>query len=282
MILSFAVAVIFPMPIEVSTRIQAYDQEQFHALDRRIMGVVFDVHNEFGRLLDEELYKCEIAARCAAIGLEPAEREVRIRVSHESFIKDYFMDLLFCRGFMLEGKAAERLVAAHRGQSLNYLLLAGLKHGRLVNLRTERVQHEFVSTTLTPEERRRFSVEEDDWVELNAESRQLKARMIELLEDWGAFLYVNLYREALVHFLGGSDSVCKAVEVFSGSRRVGAQDLNLLGEETGFALTTKQEGAGAMRDHLGRLLDHTPLKAIQWINLNRHRAEFTTLSKTRP
>ena len=279
MILSFTA--ISPMPIEVSTRIQACGQEEFHALDRRIMGVVFEVHNEFGRLLDEELYKCEIAARCVAIGPEPAEREVRIRVSHETFVKDYFMDLLFHHGFMLEAKVAERLVAAHRAQSLNYLLLAGLKHGRLVNLRTERVQHEFVSTTLTPEERRRFSVVAGEWVEMNAESRQLKARMIELLEDWGAFLDVSLYREALVHFLGGAGSVCKAVEVFSGSRRVGTQNLNLLSEDTGFALTTKQEGAGAMRDHLGRLLDHTRLKAIQWINLNRHRAEFATLSKAR-
>jgi GxxExxY protein len=216
------------MPIEVSTGIQACEQEEFYALDRRVMAVVFDVHNEFGRLFDEELYKCEIAARCVAIGVEPAEREVRIRVSHESFIKDYFMDLLFCHGFMLEAKVAERLVAAHRGQSLNYLLLAGLKHGRLVNLRTERVQHEFVSTTLTPEERRRLSVVESGWVEMNAESRQLKARTIELLEDWGGFLDVNLYREALVHFLGGAGSGCQAVEVFSGSRRVGTQNPQLL------------------------------------------------------
>ncbi|MEI6392728.1 MAG: hypothetical protein WCT12_16680 [Verrucomicrobiota bacterium] len=42
---------------------------------------------------------------------------------------------------------------------------------------------------------------------------------------------------------------------------------------------TIREGAGAMRDHLGRLLYHTRLKAIQWINLNRHQAEFATLSK---
>ena len=281
MILSFPAAMI-PMPIEVSTMIQACDQEDFHALDRRIMGVVFEVQNEFGRLLDEELYKCEIAARCVASGLEPAEREVRIRVRHEGFVKDYLMDLLLGRGFMLEAKVAERLVAAHRGQSLNYLLLAGLKHGRLVNLRTERVQHEFVSTTLTPEERRRFSVVAGDWVEMNAESRQLKAKTIELLEDWGAFLDVNLYREALVYFLGGAGPVCQTVEVFSGSRRVGTQNLNLLNEDTGFALTTKQQDAGTMRDHLGRLLEHTRLKAIQWINLNRHRAEFTTLSNTRP
>jgi hypothetical protein len=60
----------------------------------------------------------------------------------------------------------------------------------------------------------------------------------------------------------------------------GAQNLNLLNEDTGFALTTP-EGAGAMRDHLGRLLYHTRLKAIQWINPNRCRAEFTTLSKTK-
>src|SRR6266496_6339011 len=90
------------MPIEVDTRIQTIDQEEFHALDRRIMRVVFDLHNEFGRLFDEDLYKCEIAARCLDIGLKPAEREVRIRVRHETFVKDYFMDLLFCHGFMLE------------------------------------------------------------------------------------------------------------------------------------------------------------------------------------
>jgi GxxExxY protein len=265
------------MPIEVSTAIEACDQEAFHAVDRQLMGVVFEVHNEFGRLFDEDLYKREIATRCITLGLQPAEREVRIRVRHESFIKDYFMDVLFCHSFMLEAKTAERLVAVHRSQALNYLLLTGLKHGRLVNLRTERVQHEFVSTTLTPEERRRLRVADSCWVETNAESRQLKARTMELLTDWGAFLDVNLYREALVHFLGGPSVVCRAVEVFSGSRQVGTQNLNLLNEDTGFALTTKPTDTGAMRDHLTRLLHHTRLKAIQWINLNRHAVEFTTM-----
>ena len=67
------------MPIEVSTQIRAFNQEEFHALDRQIMRVAFDVHNEFGRLLDEELYKREIATRCLAMGIKPVEREVRIR-----------------------------------------------------------------------------------------------------------------------------------------------------------------------------------------------------------
>ena len=245
------------------------------------MRVVFDVHNDFGRLFDEDLYKCEVAARCLDLGLEPAEREVRIRVRHETFVKDYFMDLLFCHAFMLEAKAADRLAPTHRGQSLNYLLLAGLKHGRLVNLRSERVEHEFVSTSLTAEERRKFRVLESDWLEPDKESAQLKSKTTDLLHDWGAFLDVNLYREALIHFLGGPARVCKAVEIFSGTRCVGTQTFNLLSEETAFAFTMKTQEVGAMRDHLTRLLYHTRLKSIQWINLNKHLVEFSTIAKTR-
>src|SRR2546421_7822307 len=44
-------------------------------------------------------------------------------------------------------------------------------------------------------------------------------------------------------------------------------------------VTSKPRGAGVIRDHLDRLLHHTQLKAIQWINLNRHVVEFTTLSR---
>jgi hypothetical protein len=32
-----------------------------------------------------------------------------------------------------------------------------------------------------------------------------------------------------------------------------------------------------MRGHLERLLRHTSLRAVQWINLNHHLAEFVTL-----
>ena len=61
------------MPIEISTAIEALEQEQFHALDRQIMGIIFDIHNEFGPLLDESLYKLEIAERCLTL---PSGRSV--------------------------------------------------------------------------------------------------------------------------------------------------------------------------------------------------------------
>lgn len=267
------------MPIEVSVPIEVFDQDKFHALDRQVMRIVFDVHNDFGRLLAEELYKVEIAARCAAAGIEPAEREVRIRISHDGFVKESAMDLLLRRGYMLEGKAADRLVATHRAQAVNYLHLAGMRHGRLVNFRTGRVEHEYVSTTMTAEDRRRIRVAETGWVDTGCESRRLKATTVELLEDWGAFLDVNLYREGLVHFLGGRERVCRAVPIYSGPRQVGTQDLNLLTETTAFALTARPGGAGAMREHLGRLLANTRLHCLQWVNLNRHAVEFTTLIK---
>jgi hypothetical protein len=165
----------------------------------------------------------------------------------------------------------------HRTQAINYLLLAGLQHGRLVNFRTERLQYEFVSTTLNLEERRRFRVVADEWVEKNAASRRLRLKLIELLEDWGAFLDVNLYREGLVYFLGGANSVCKPVEILSGQKVIGTQNLNLLDLNAAFALTMKHRQATFMRDHLDRLLHHTSLKAIPWINLNHHLAEFITL-----
>jgi GxxExxY protein len=266
------------MPIEVASWIDVFDQEKFHALDRQVMKIVFDVHNELGGLLDEKLYKCEVAARCAAVGLEPVEREVRIRVSYEDFVKDYAMDMLLCGGLMLEGKTAERLTAVHRGQTVNYLLLTGMKHSRLVNFRGERVEHEFVSTRLSPEKRRRFKVTEDGWLDLDETTRRLRAKTVEILEDWGA-LDVHLYRDALVHFSGGADSVSRPVEIFSGSRRVGTQTLNLLHEDVAFAVTTKHESAGAMRHQLLRLLQHTRLKYFHWINLNHDVAEFSTLER---
>jgi GxxExxY protein len=267
------------MPIKVIADIQAFEQEEFHALDRQVMGVVFDIHNEFGPLLDEELYKLEIAQRYLALGIQSVEREVRIHIQHATFSKDYFVDLLFSGGAILEAKVAEALVPAHRSQALNYLLLAGLKHGRLINLRTERVQHEFVSTTLTAEERRRFEVIEHDWSEADERSRLLKITMIDLLKDWGTFLEVGLYREALIHFMGGPSTVTQPVQIFSGSRSLGTQKLNLINDDIAFAVTAKPASAGAFRDHLNRLLHHTNLRAIQWINLNRHNIEFTTLGK---
>ena len=255
------------MPIQVQSEIRVFDQEQYHALNRRILRVVFHVHNDFGRFLDEELFKREIAARCVEMGIEPVEREVRIRVTHERFFKDYSMDLLLAKGLMLEAKAREAIAPAHRTQSLNYLLLAGM-------------QHEFVSTRLTPERRRQFTVEDGRWQEVNRESGWLKQKMVGLVQDWGAFLEVPLYRDALIFFLGGAATVCCPVEIFSGAHSLGTQTMHLLAPDTAFAVSAVTEAPERFEAHLARFLRHTRLRHLQWINLNHHIIEFTTLSNS--
>jgi GxxExxY protein len=267
------------MPIEIATLIRVLDQDEFHALDKRVMAVVFAVHNEFGRLLDQSVYKQAIASRCAVRGLEPVEQEVRIRVTHETFTKDYFMDLLFGHGMMLEAKTAETIMPAHRAQSLNYILLAGIRHARLVNLRPGRVQHEYVSTTLHAAQRRRFLVVDSEWREPNQASAWLRAKVIELLQDWGAFLEISLYRSALVHLLKGPSVTRQDVEILDGRRVLGRQPACLLTGDTALSCTALTRGLDQMGGHLRRFLAHTPLRFVQWVNLNRARIEFRTLSR---
>ena len=47
------------MPIEVDSEIRLFSEEEFHALAHRIRGVVFDVHNDFGRLMEEDNHDIE-------------------------------------------------------------------------------------------------------------------------------------------------------------------------------------------------------------------------------
>jgi GxxExxY protein len=264
------------MAIEVATQIRVFDQEQFHAVDKRVMAIVFDLHNEFGRLLDENLYKNALVLRCAQSGIEPAEREVAIRVTHGTFLKDYSMDLLFARGMMLEAKTAETITRGHRAQSLNYLFVAGMKHGRLVNLRPERVEHEFVSTTLDPAQRKQFVVADTEWREPNAPCAALKTKLIELLRDWGAFLEVRLYRDALVHFLNGSPASPTDVEIRDGPNLLGRQPMHLLAKDTALSCTAITRGIEQMGEHQRRMLAHTALRYVQWENMNHARIELRT------
>lgn len=113
------------------------------------------------------------------------------------------MDLLFASGLMVEAKTVDALNNAHQAQALQYLMLTGMQHGLLINLRREKVEKQFVSTTLDLAERRRVVVHSSDWQPVNESSCRLHQICLELLADWGAFLSVALYREAIVHFFGG-------------------------------------------------------------------------------
>ena len=51
------------MPIIVNSEIRVFSELEFHKLAEKVIGVVFDVHNDFGRLMEEDVYKRAILAR---------------------------------------------------------------------------------------------------------------------------------------------------------------------------------------------------------------------------
>jgi GxxExxY protein len=264
------------MPIRTSVPIRIFDQEAFHQVDKRVTGIAFDIHNEFGRFLDERLYQGELTRRCRARGFE-VQPELEISVSLGDFNKCYFADHLINQGVIIECKAAAALSPAHKGQTLNYLFLCGLHHATMLNFRSERVQHEFVSTRLSPADRHRYEYVALDWKPLTARCPELQDIMDRLLTEWGAFLDPILYRDALTHFLGGEERVVRGVGVHSAGALIGTQKTHLLTDDIAFSVTASIHRPDLVREHQRRFLKHTSLRAIQWINLNHHQIEFRTI-----
>lgn len=181
-----------------------------------------------------------------------------------------------------ELKTVETLVHRHRSQLVNYLLLTGLHHGKLVNLRSEFVEHEFVNSYLTHRDRTSFSVSDVDWREPEIAAPDVKGLMVEILRDWGVGLDLHLYEDALTHFLGGTERVVTDIDIVLDGRKMGRQKVRLSGPGTAFKITAlSAHGMSRFEDHARRFLNHTTLTAIHWINLARDYVTFRTLEKAR-
>jgi GxxExxY protein len=266
------------MPILTSVPIVVFDQESFHAIDKVLTGYAFDIHNEMGRYLDERLYQAEMATRLQEQELVPV-REMKITVTLDEFTQFYYVDVLIRGGVIVEIKTAETLTAAHRAQVLNYLYLCGLHHATLLNFRTARVQHEFVSTHLTPALRRDVSWDLNSWKPLCPGCKTLHGILQRALAEWGSGLHPTLYRDAITHFLGRETNVIREVEIASAHGIIGKQKVHTLAPDIGFSLTASVHHPDLVLEHHRRFLQHTPLRAIQWVNLNRQTVSLHTLMK---
>jgi len=266
------------MPIEFPGTTKPVTKDEYHGLDYRVMGQVFRIQNDLGRLFSERIYQREIAVRCREVGLE-VDAEVPVHLSFGAFKKTCFIDLLVEQAVVYELKAVEALHEKHRCQALNYLFLTGLGFGKLVNMASASVQHEFVTTSLTPNDRFDFAVQDDEWKDLDGDGSWLRESFQRLVEDWGLFLDVNLYREALCCLRGGEEKCVAPVAVCAGGRMLGWEPMDVLNPVTAFRVTALRDGAGAYEPHLKKLLGNTALDAIQWINLSGHEVTFKTLLK---
>lgn len=265
------------MPIVCETIIEPISEEEFHKIDYKIMDLVFEVHNELGRFCNEKIFQNRLALLCEKNGFNSVSTEVPIVISFNGFIKRYFIDILINNAVIYELKTVKSLINEHHRQTLNYLLLTGINHGKIINFGTSSIEKDFVSTKLNLIKRHSFFINSDDWHDIDNNGKSFKNLIINLLNDWGAFLDIQLFYDAIVFFCGGINNVLGNVELFCDNKIVGKQKIHLLNNKVAFRLSGITKEKKFYRKHLVKFLNHTKLDALQWVNFNHHNIEFETI-----
>lgn len=267
------------MPITLPIHFNRLTRDEFHDLDYRVMEHAFASQNDLGRFCDEAIYQTDLALRLRAGGIGPVRTELPVTVTWRDFTKTYFLDLVVGDAVIYELKTAVALSGDHESQLLNYLLLAEVGHGKLVNFRPSAVEKRFVTTTLTLNDRRTFRLHTDNWEPLTPACARIATVLRELLADWGAYLQLRLYEEALAWFLGGEERILRPVPLNRDGVALGNQALHQHADGVAFRLTATTEHRDRVEPHLRRFLAHTRLRAIQWLNFNHADIELTTLRR---
>ncbi len=264
------------MPITCKTQIARMSQAEFTKLDYELMALAFKIHSEYGRFCHESVYQGAFVQACEDMGLS-IKSELQVSVSHLSFSKHYYVDVLVGEGVLYELKTVERLVPEHRTQTLTYLILLGLCHGKLINWRAPSLQSEFVSTSLSDTTRREFSVNTMRWDSTRRAAAEVHKTVVDLLNDWGAFLSVDLYRDAIMQLVTGTPASPRRVEIRNGARVIGRQPFYLIAPGTALAISASTTPR-SFEKHLQRLLNHTKLENMFWVNMSRHDIVCVTLN----
>ena len=266
------------MPIDYKFDVQTMTKDRFHTIDYQVMRHAFDIHNELGCLYRESIYHSELLNRCKDDGFGLCS-EAEIVVSRGTFSKSFFIDALIENGAVYELKTAEDLNGFHESQLLNYMFLLNLCEGKLINFTSPSVQHRFVSTTVEQSDRYTYDVDVDRWDNETASDELVCGIVHDVLGDWGAYLDVGLYKEALFHFLGGEEHLLRPLEICSSGKAIGHQKFHLLEEGTLLHVSSTIRNAGAYQKQLERLFQHTDIWKIHWINFCRQRIILITLKK---
>lgn len=263
------------MPIHCDTKLSPVDQKGFHALDYRITGLAFKAQNSLGNFLKEDAYKRKMAQLMAAEGIE-VHTETRMTVSHGSFSKRYFCDMLANDSVLYELKASSSPAKNHQEQVLHYLFLTGLKYGKIFNFRAPSVDSYFVSTNYSENERRDLKWNTSGWLE-NPQSLKLLEVLSALLHDWGIGLHLSLYEEALIHLLEGILTM-NEILIEQNKLVLSSEKWPVLQNTGLFHLSTIRKESLSYEKNLLKFLHLTPFTKLYWININKRDIHCKTLT----
>lgn len=264
------------MPIYRTLELQSITDREFAEIDEVVMRCAYATQNHFGRLFDERIYENDLAQRLRANGLE-VSTQVPIKVSHGSFEKTYYLDLIVNQ-MLYELKVVTALLREHDAQAINYALLQNVRLVKLLNFGESEVRGKLLRNALTEPERHQPTMRKTGWKPLGPRCTDLIAHLKQLIRDWGTHLDFRLYNEALIHHFGGESNCLQRLELKSGDVALGTHPVPHHDPDHGFIVTGFTRPQPNYRQHLEVLLQHVPsLKGIQWINLNHSRLEVTTI-----
>ncbi len=124
--------------------------ERLKCLASEVGQVAYGVHEYFGTGLLEKVYEAALAHRLEKKGFT-VERQRPLQVFDEDgyCVGDYVADMVVNEELIVELKATKSLSAEHMAQILNYLKIAQLPVGLLVNFGSYRFERRTV-TISTP------------------------------------------------------------------------------------------------------------------------------------
>ncbi len=111
-------------------------------LTHPIIGAAFEVLNGLGHGLHEKPYENALVVECGLRNL-PVEQQRRYPVHYKGVqVSEYVPDLLVGAAVIVDTKVIERITDHERGQMLNYLRIASLRVGLILNFRKPKLEWE--------------------------------------------------------------------------------------------------------------------------------------------
>lgn len=260
------------MPVKVLGDVRLVDESVFAEICYRVMNKVFSVRNKMGPFFNECIYQQEICRQ-----FEKTQQEISVIVTHDDFTHRYFIDSVFEGVAVFEWKSATQLNDKHRAQLLNYLMLCEIERGKLVNLRPDTIEHEFVNSPMKRSVRQSFELTTKGFEPLGKSESDWAEFMTSALRDWGAGLDLNLYESATDHAFGGADHLIQNIDVMSGTKLLGRQNMRITPDGSIVKITALHKQS--FIENAIRLLAYIDSPVIQWLNITNQQVSFQTIRK---
>jgi GxxExxY protein len=269
------------MPIHCAIQLRDLDERGFDERDSIVMRCAFASQNELGRLCEEQVYENDLALRLRAEGCCNVHTQVPVQVTYGGFVRTYRLDLV-ADDALYELKTVATLAGEHDAQVLNYAMLTGVRHAKLLNFRTPRVQGRLRCNAVTRGKRFDLSWDDSAWHPLSDQCGRVKDLATGLVNDLGGYLECRLYEDVLVHCFGGEQQCAHRLPVVRNGVQLGSHRMLLHGRDVCFSVTAITGDLGRHEVQLRHLIALTQQAGLQWINLNHGHVQFITLESATP